>query len=72
MSNLKTDLSLKIAPVVAENPKRGKAAERFAFYSKRGSTVKTYIKKCVAAGHTRASALADIRYDLAKGLIAAA
>ena len=71
MANIKTELTMKIANVSGENPKRGKSAERFAFYTKRGTTVKTYIKKCVAAGHKRSTALADIRHDMAKGLIVA-
>ena len=55
--------------VLAEgNPKRGKSAERFALYAD-ARTVADYVAACTKAGYTRAKALADVRWDAAKGLI---
>lgn len=52
--------SMKITVLVKENPKRAKAAERFALY-KNGLTIGEYI----AAGGT----LADIRWDVKQSFI---
>jgi hypothetical protein len=52
--------SMKITVLVKENPKRAKAAERFALY-KNGMTIGDY----VAAGGT----LADVRWDVRQEFI---
>jgi hypothetical protein len=61
----------RIKLLVAENPKRGKSASRFALY-KNGLTVDTYIEKSVAAGNTPALARADLKWDTERKFIAIA
>lgn len=51
--------------VLKDNPKRGKARERFALYGEGGITVADYI---LAVGH-RGQAMADLRWDVRKRFI---
>lgn len=50
------------------NPKRGKAATRFALY-KDGMTVKDYIAACVAKGDKPGVATADLKFDSERNFI---
>lgn len=58
---------------VAENPKSGKSAVRYACYAE-GETVADYIRKCVERGLTAnaTKARADLRWDFDRGFIALA
>jgi hypothetical protein len=60
--------STKITIVATTNPKRGKSAERFALYDT-SPTVGEYIAHCEKIGHSRAKALADVRWDESHGFI---
>jgi hypothetical protein len=64
-----TDATRKIKVLVAENPKRGKSRDRFALH-RTGSTVAQYVARSVKAGNAASLAMADIRWDVAKKLIA--
>jgi len=50
------------------NPKRGKAATRFALYRDK-MTVGDYVKACAAKGDKPGVATADIKFDLARNFI---
>lgn len=52
----------------ADNPKRRNALVRFKLY-KDGMTVAEYIEESHKAGNSKALAQADVRWDVAKGLI---
>jgi hypothetical protein len=64
-----SDDNRKIKVLVSENPKRGKSRDRFALH-RTGSTVAKYVARSVKAGNAASLALADIRWDVAKKLIA--
>jgi hypothetical protein len=59
----------KIRVLVSENPKRGKSRDRFALH-RTGQTVAAYIARSVKAGNPASLAKADVRWDMAKKLIA--
>jgi hypothetical protein len=63
------DDNRKIKVLVSENPKRGKSRDRFALH-RTGSTVAQYVARSVKAGNAARLAMADIRWDVAKKLIA--
>lgn len=50
------------------NPKRGKAATRFALY-RDGMSVKEYIEGCVAKGDKPGVATADLKFDAERNFI---
>jgi hypothetical protein len=52
----------------ADKPKRAKAMDRFKLY-RDGMTVAEYIEESHKAGNSKALAQADVRWDVAKGLI---
>jgi len=60
-----------ITVLVASNPKRGKSQARFGLH-KTGQTVGDYVKASVDAGNPRMLARADLRWDVAHGLISIA
>jgi len=64
-----SDDNRKIKVLVSENPKRGKSRDRFALH-RTGSTVAQYVARSVKAGNAASLAMADIRWDVAKKLIA--
>jgi hypothetical protein len=64
-----SDDNRKIKVLVSENPKRGKSRDRFALH-RTGSTVAEYVARSVKAGNAASLAMADIRWDVAKKLIA--
>jgi hypothetical protein len=64
-----SDDNRKIKVLVSENPKRGKSGDRFALH-RTGSTVAQYVARSVKAGNAASLAMADIRWDVAKKLIA--
>jgi hypothetical protein len=66
-----SDDNRKIKVLVSENPKRGKSRDRFALH-RTGSTVEQYVARSVKAGNAASLAMADIRWDIAKKLIAVA
>ena len=63
--------SKPIILLCAENPKvpGSKARARFALYAT-NATVAQYVAACIAAGHSRRNAVADIAWDLKHGFIA--
>lgn len=52
----------------ADKPKRNKAMDRFKLY-RDGMSVAEYIEESHKAGNSKALAQADVRWDVAKGLI---
>jgi hypothetical protein len=64
-----SDDNRKIRVLVSANPKRGKSRDRFALH-RTGSTVAEYVARSVKAGNAASLAMADIRWDLSKKLIA--
>ena len=65
---LNPEIADKDTGAVKINPKRGKAAGRFAFY-KDGMTVGDYIAACVAAGEKPGVATADLKFDTTRNFI---
>ena len=65
---LKKTPSGKIKLLVKENPKRSKAAKRFALY-KSGMSTADYVKAAVKIGASESLANADIRWDIAHEFI---
>ena len=65
---LNPEIADKETGAVKLNPKRGKAAGRFAFY-KDGMTVGDYIAACVAAGEKPGVATADLKFDTTRNFI---
>ena len=66
-----SDDNRKIKVLVSENPKRGKSRDRFALY-RNGISVADYVARSVKAGNPATLAKADLRWDVAKKLIAVA
>jgi len=65
---LKSAPSGKITVLAKENPKRDKAAKRFALY-KNGMATADYIDAAVAKGASESLARADLRWDVSHGFI---
>lgn len=65
---LNPEIADKETGAVRINPKRGKAATRFALY-RDGMTVGEYIHACVDKGDKPGVATADLKFDLARNFI---
>jgi len=57
-----------VIKTVAINPKPGASRERYSAYEP-GENVGNYVSACKALGYSRSKALADIKWDVARGFV---